>query len=150
MPTTKTPCVNTARLLKLADFLDKLPRSHFNFNTVLEKVPATKENECGTVGCAIGWCPTVFPRTCKAISVAGNAFPESVIRVGKRDIDTGWARHGEVAEALFGMKEEDAYLLFTPGKRSPADGKVAKRSAAPASVARRIRAYVKWHKAGRK
>lgn len=44
------------RLLKLADFLDELPEKNFNFGTVRRV-----SYECGTVGCAVGWLPEVFP-----------------------------------------------------------------------------------------
>ncbi len=62
--------MNAKRLLKLADFLDKLPRAKFDFGVIamqdgkpmLEALKAGKER-CGTVACAIGWMPAVFPRS---------------------------------------------------------------------------------------
>ena len=43
------------RLLKLAAFLDKLPRKKFDFSVFYEV-------NCQTKACALGYCPTVFPK----------------------------------------------------------------------------------------
>lgn len=57
-----TVAVGIARLNKLAAFLDKLPKTHFNFSTVCELYKPNRTNLCGTVGCAMGWAPHVFPK----------------------------------------------------------------------------------------
>lgn len=51
------------RLNKLADFLDKLPSTQFNISTWVSR--QDDEHKCGTVCCAIGWCPKVFPKQWK-------------------------------------------------------------------------------------
>lgn len=63
------PYVYRQRLLKLANFLDALPRKKFdlcsyvNTENVDDDVSVKKNLlNCGTTACAIGWCPTVFPR----------------------------------------------------------------------------------------
>lgn len=45
------------RLRKLIAFLRQLPRRKFDFSTVI--------NDCHTIGCAVGWCPVVFPKLCR-------------------------------------------------------------------------------------
>ncbi len=141
--TTKPKPINAKRLLKLAAFLDKLPRSHFDFNTVRSKVEVTPQNTCGTVGCAIGWCPTVFPRVCKTtrkgscLSVNGRIVNGG----GFFDSDAHWA---VVGERLFDMDIDDAYALFTPGNDAPNDSKSLGENATPKQVAKRIRRYVAW------
>src|SRR3990167_2498011 len=42
------------RLLKLAAFLDKMKPSKFDYSTIYD-------TNCKTTGCAMGWCPVVFP-----------------------------------------------------------------------------------------
>ncbi len=42
------------RLLKWADFLEELPAEQFNLQYW--------RKDCGTVACAAGWLPTIFPR----------------------------------------------------------------------------------------
>lgn len=52
--------MNTARLLKLASFLQKLKPEKFDIDRVVEEWDEKKH--CGTVCCAAGWTPAVFPR----------------------------------------------------------------------------------------
>jgi hypothetical protein len=73
------------RLTSLADFMDRINKSHFNLESWvdtperedqdnyekkrlkilsdLERISQTPElpGTCGTTACAIGWCPAVFP-----------------------------------------------------------------------------------------
>ena len=51
------PSGGKERLLALAAFLEALNPSQFNFGAWVTK----SKNGCGTVCCAIGWCPVVFP-----------------------------------------------------------------------------------------
>ncbi len=150
--------INFKRLLKLADFLDKLPRSHFNFREIILEVPKTKEVACGTVGCAIGWCPTVFPRLCKAFKPRGIMLykDQSIVRaighsiaVPKRFFGGIYGTHAVAAYHLFGIPPNDAQSLFTPNMMSPADDGILSAEATPKQVAKRIRTYVKWAKASK-
>ncbi len=135
--------INYKRLLKLADFLDKLPRSHFDFNTILEKVEPSRKNKCGTVGCAIGWCPTVFPRVCEVVSNPGEQM--EVAPIGREpDFWSNYGTHAAAGSHIFGITEGEAYGLFTPSEDSPANGKRLRGDATPKQVARRIRTYVAW------
>jgi len=55
------------RLMKLARFLhNDLPEEKFDFSVILSGKDVPNEKlDCGTVGCAIGWCPLVFPEELK-------------------------------------------------------------------------------------
>lgn len=60
------------RLLKLADFLDKLPVEKFDYSIIakeaglpMKEALAKGPVSCGSVACAIGWMPAVFPRSIK-------------------------------------------------------------------------------------
>ena len=134
MPSKKTKTtVRVDRLRKLADFLDKLQRSHFDFAIVRGKYSPFPGNDCGTVGCAIGWCPTVFPKACH-INVAGQAVR----------IDGRYRSYFAAGARLFGMSDDDAYHLFTPREPSPATGRDLSYFATHKQVARRIRTYAAW------
>ena len=49
----------------LADFLDTLPEEQFEFDAVVSEWDRTKDKPCGSVCCAIGWAPMVFPELIK-------------------------------------------------------------------------------------
>lgn len=53
------------RLVKMIEFLQTLPSKRFNFNTIIDTdkrfIKGMSQHDCGAVGCAIGWTPTVFP-----------------------------------------------------------------------------------------
>lgn len=137
--------MNAKRLLKLADFLDALPRQKFDFGTIAhqngkpmrEALMAGKES-CGTVACAVGWMPVVFPRGLKwDEKYAGSEeFPSVVLRQDP-DVDNVLA-----AAAWFAISPYDADLLFVPGD---ADGGYSglKNEATPKQVARHIRKWVR-------
>jgi len=59
------------RLLVLADALENLvPAEHFNFQfifrgktaTLFEQFRQKGDATCQSAGCAIGWCPVIFPK----------------------------------------------------------------------------------------
>lgn len=54
--------VHAKRLLKLADFLEKLPRKRFDYATWVgdtwDGTPLQSES-CGTTACALGWAATM-------------------------------------------------------------------------------------------
>jgi len=135
MTTTKSKpkktTVRVDRLRKLADFLDKLPPAHFNFGVTRADVSVSAENTCGTVGCAIGWCPKVFPKLCRVDN-------DGDVVIGPSGCYWG------VGAELFNMTAYHARDLFTPDARSPATGRALGRNATPKQVARRIRTYATW------
>ena len=167
-----TRAVGVARLNKLADFLQKLPRTHFDFSRVCDLIKPSKTNQCGTVGCAMGWTPTVFPRLIGMVFESDydtkqdkrerkeyieGAEPDDIIddgmgffvRTGNLEQDRRKVRrrsldYGEAANALFGIPISDAKRLFGPEHTSPADGQTLDGLATPKQVAKRIRTYAKW------
>ncbi len=48
------------RRAKLAKFLRKLPPEKFNYNQIVTNWDSKRN--CGTVCCAAGWCPVLFPK----------------------------------------------------------------------------------------
>lgn len=52
--------IHRKRLQKLADFLKTVPRKQFDIGVLVSGKP--EEIGCGSIACAIGHCPIVFPR----------------------------------------------------------------------------------------
>lgn len=130
------------RMLKLCDFLDELPRTKFDFSIVRE------ERKCGTVGCAMGWTPTVFPRLVKADSyVAGDRRKMDVVMRNGNSL----ADYIAVAVELFGISEIEASALFSPDEALYSDNAPFKKvlpplpwTATPKQVSKRLRRFLKW------
>lgn len=91
--------IHKTRLRKLIAFLRNLPRNKFSFGVVRE------ETKCGTVGCAIGWTPEVFP---ELVSPPRNSESCLLFR-GEARCFKG------VASELFGMDFYMAEDLFSTG-----------------------------------
>lgn len=149
-----------SKLLKLARFLAKLPSKKFNFNTVVDVYNAKRE--CGSVCCAVGWCPSVFPK--EVHWVVTDLWPDGtksadVELMGKKYREQFFDYEG-VASKLFAMRSADAYVLFTPGARlswftgnirfATYYSQAESLTPTPQNVAASIRAYVKWKKTGKK
>lgn len=118
--------IGNERLMKLAAFLSRLPPRKFNFKHVVAK---EDENGCGTVCCAMGWCPAVFPKDWE--------WAYQDVRLKRRA--TGyWSFHD--ALRYFVLTEDEADSLFMPGRRPQYGGPVNSK---PKDVARNIRAFVK-------
>ncbi len=142
------------RLLKLAAFLRKLPRQKFDFCTFVSQggLPplealAKGKHRCGTVACAIGWMPAVFPRLTEYQLSSDEADAEAVCvkTPGIVDYVTGFA----VAREVFGIDELDSHFLFDPGWISDDDRAAPGANATPKQVARHIERFVKMNYAGK-
>lgn len=113
--------MNKKRLLKLADFLEKLPRKLFDIGIIREGTHTNLEEamECGTKACAVGWCPTVFPRLCKVKE-------SQIVSTTKRNL-----KNFALARNLFDLNHVESAYLFTSNSDYSAK-----------MTARRIRAFV--------
>jgi hypothetical protein len=110
--------MNAKRLLKLAAFLRQLPPHKFNFDVItyqvgkpMAKALAAREEHCGTVACAIGWLPAVFPRSVLWDS-GSNVYTYPLV-VLKRDLN---ATNFTAAQKLFGLDYHDSRYLFDPDR----------------------------------
>lgn len=101
--------VNKKRMLKLIDFLMKLEPEKFDFNDV---VADWDENLCGTVCCAVGWFPEIFPNYAYYIE-------SSVPGVAQISIDgVNEAYFANAAKEILGISVTVARLLFAPNCQS--------------------------------
>jgi len=133
--------MNSRRLLKLADFLDKLPPKRFDFSHwVGDDWGGAQDLSCGTTACAIGWCPTIpaFRRLGLRI-VKVDGFPAVAFKGQKRLALSGNAITERAAMRLFDLTQEEVEFLFLPSTACQcADG----LGATPKRVARHIREFV--------
>jgi hypothetical protein len=131
------------RLEKLAQFLDQLPNYKFDFSTVV----SSSAGGCGTVCCAIGWLPAVFPdlvrwapfdersKHCDVFTIRGIGVADS---------------HFDTAERVLGVTGIESSWLFTPGsnyEEPPPWGQPLRSTALPKEVAAAIRTFCTWRKA---
>lgn len=126
------------RLLKLATFLEKLPRKKFNFNTVVTgpDIP-NKTFSCGSVACAIGWCPVVFP-SLAAYVTGSDGWPWTV-----KTMSDGRDGYVPTGMNLFGLTYDESNALFSPDCGSEIGLPSLPDTATPKQVAKNIRTFVK-------
>lgn len=129
--------VQSRRLLKLIEFLEKLPRKKFDFATEVSECK-TNGHTCATVACAIGWTPELWPRLVKW------HFTDDWY--GARKECSSFFLRGEevyfkdVARDLFGVNG----WLFAPGEQNEVHSKLKDLSygATPKQVAKMLRQYM--------
>lgn len=119
--------MNRKRLLKLADFIEKLPKHKLDMDTVGELRGSKRMNfkECKSAACAMGWTPAVFPSLVKwrydrTIPVVYVESPTAIDKAAMQEI--------------FDIDDIDADILFGPARRN---------YTTPKQVAKGIRRYVK-------
>jgi hypothetical protein len=134
------------RLYKMAKFLETLPEENFDFGITIEYMgdPTKPINKCGTVGCAIGWAPKVFPSL-----VEWDILQMEVqfIKKGYPDFD-----FAAIGSELFDINDRESGRLFSslsaPWNTDKMLSEIWTCRATPKNVATSIRNYIKWKKAG--
>lgn len=131
------------RLLQLAAFLEPLPPEKFDFRRIMT---ASDGHGCGSVACALGWLPAVFPNLVGWIKIGAPPYFELVIRLHNK----GGINPIDIAEELFGITEHEAEVLFVPacckdgGWRVTDDIKRLPGNATAQAVAQQIRDFVEY------
>jgi len=95
--------MNKVNIDKLIAFLNNLDDKRFNFQQVISKF--NKEHNCGTVCCAIGWFPKIFPER------IGYTFNGDVASLS---IDGHVDDYPSIASELLDIPELHCQGLFTP------------------------------------
>jgi len=132
------------KLNKLADFLDGLDESKFYFGSVVDKwVGDGRENLCGSVCCAIGWAPTLFPDEVQWMKGAHDNLAYN----GNAQLS-----YGEIGAKLFDIPFWDAEALFSPNSTHMDDDEAYRwdewgihilyEEATPKELAANIRNYI--------
>lgn len=138
--------VHADRLLKLADFLHALPPEKFDFGVVVNgpDMPR-KELDCGSVGCAVGWCPVVFPKLVKYRKIKQRGlFIRNTYVVVAKDLrgHTPTYHLAAVGKLLFGLSHDQSHGLFNPGDQDKIGYAYLGRNASNKQVAAIIRRFV--------
>jgi hypothetical protein len=135
--TVLKPHVVRRRLLKLADFLEKLPRSKFDYLVWGEcdvdkvaKVTSLAQPGCGTRGCALGWAASMpeFRRLGLALCDGDMVYG------GKVGLDVTFNGAPSTGSEVFGLRAAEHCFMPDIDKN---EGR-----ATPKRVAKKIRKYV--------
>lgn len=96
------------RLEKLILFLKNLKPQQFNFGEVVTRLG---DNQCGSVCCAIGWTPAIFPRSVRWVKCRNPYLTtdKEANVFAARNVE-----YADVASQLFGIDRRMAHYLFTP------------------------------------
>jgi hypothetical protein len=142
--------IHKARLLKLADFLDKVPPQRFNFASWVDGngwEQGLLDVGCGTTACALGWA-TAIPEF-QALGLVFQKFEiasgmPTHVRLKDDAQENFWEATVNACNFLFGLDHDDTLYLFTPDEESDSDGRLP-RDASPRDVADNIRSFVRDH-----
>lgn len=131
--------MNKERLIKMAEFLEKLPEHKFDFSSYVHlgsKSPsealANPEEHCGTTACAIGWLPAMFPESFKWVGENIGSWGNDMLPVL---IENDMWSEGDI-RGFLGINFTAYDFLFIPDS-SPLD-----KDADAKQVARQIREFV--------
>lgn len=119
------------RLRKLSAFLKTLPPENFDFGDVVTVFD--QEEKCGSICCAIGWTPKVFPK----LVMWAKHYSISV-----KSTTTEKTGYIQVASELFEISEEHAELLFTPNSQRDLGLPSLTEDSKPQEVAEVIDLYI--------
>ncbi len=126
--------MNKERLLKLAEHLESGVLGHKEFDFDQFNTGLRGEKGCGTVGCALGECPIVFPKSWKF-----GGYTKMLPGLKRGKLYTY-----EAAEKFFGVSGAASQHLFCPSAQNTQEfgGNDLDRNATRHQVAANIRAFV--------
>lgn len=132
-----------SRFEQLIQFLKELPPEKFDFGHVVTQVSAPY---CGTICCAIGWTPKLFPELVRWPRRAG--LPLFVV---KDDGSEYYSAYYEVAHQLFGLPLDISEALFQPDGQHRVSPllKKCEASDSPSEVAAMLEVFLELWLAGR-
>jgi hypothetical protein len=133
------------RLIRLADFIEKLPPERFDFSTwVGDEWEGKPDLSCGTTACAVGWASTMPEFRALGLELGPIGPHESMAYprlVGSKV--RGWSGAIEACTTVFGLTESEAAFLFV-ARNDPEDNENDQlpEDATAKDVAARIRSFV--------
>jgi hypothetical protein len=123
--------IHRKRLAKLAAALRQIPRKQFDLQVVVQGDP--DKLGCGSVACAVGHCPLIFPRSWEWSKDEYLLNRFNVKLRGKRS--TKWYRSAEI---FFGLSSDDVLSMFVKSH-----GYRYNATVTPKMVARKIEKFLK-------
>lgn len=109
------------RLLKLADFLDTLPKQRFNYEHWVGRDWQGAANlSCGTTACALGWATTI-PSLRKAGLILRRDEGSSITYVSLKSTShqSRGAVSNQAGNEVFGLSYEEFMYVFIPHQSDP-------------------------------
>lgn len=127
--------IGNRRLLKLAAYLRTVPPRRFNYNRwVGDDWEGAPDLSCGTTACALGWA-TVMPEFRRlGLKMKEDEGGGYVVLGDDTNVWTDPDPSINAAVQVFGLTEDEALLLFTPGYDED--------TATPKQVAKKIEKFV--------
>ena len=127
------------RLLQLAEHLEhgQLGHDEFSFNSY------HKTTECGTIGCALGECPTIWPE-CWMLVPDSSGYYRNMLWPHLRTLGNAAAKTDQSASIFFNLTIEELSHLFYPNRQITHlyGGEDLGDDATKQQVAANIRAFV--------
>jgi len=137
--------IRTGRLRKLAKHLrgKHLFHKEFDFGEFTEGKMDKEGNYCGSVGCAMGEIPAVWPNEWRWEPYLDGTDIVDIVHKSQQDIDAD-TDYDVIAE-FFSITYEQVYHLFEPNEQDTDNfgGEDLNRSATAEQVAANIDAFVK-------
>ncbi len=106
-----------ARLRKLADFLDTLPKEAFYFGSWVENWSggSAMNASCGTTACAFGWATAIPEFQVLGLRLCDSKYGGVGLTMKPTPPQYGsWAMTVEAAKDVFDLDENEMTWLFTP------------------------------------
>lgn len=131
------------RLLKLAKFLMKVKKQNFNYAKILLI-------NCKTQACAIGYCPTIFPKhwkVCEYPYKVEGTIKSFYVHLRTESENINWTDVVNDAMKFFDITHDEAVALFASFSTDYKMLKELPESATPKQVANNIIKFVELKKA---
>ena len=144
--------MNKERLLAMADHLERGQLGTIQFNFALIQDGPKQPNGCGTVGCALGEMPILFPN---AVTWLHSEAPDDFRMKSLEDDSASHFAFG-VARSVFDLEDMYTEALFAPTDDDNKSFSIIKDfggveltdNSTKEQVASNIRKFVLWYEAG--
>jgi hypothetical protein len=128
------------RLLRLADFLEALPRKRFDFNHwVGDNWEGKEDLSCGTTACALGWATTIPSLRKAGLRMDPGGFVTLERFLKGQEHSYGYSASFSAGKEVFDLSDEEFRFAFVPHGQSYNGRKPAPEEATPQRVGRNIR-----------
>ena len=131
------------KLMKLARYLVKVPPNRFDFTVIVRGVTIpTQEDNCGTMACALGNLPFVFP---ERFEYRSNEIGRVNVHDKEENSPLEYLTYVEPICSFFDLSAIEVLGLFSAYEQHEIGQAELGSSASPLEVAQNIASYVSRH-----
>jgi len=131
------------KLMKLARYLVKVPPNRFDFKVIVQgSVIPNQEDNCGTMACALGNLPFVFP---ERFEYRINGMGRVKVHDKEEDAPLEYLTYVEPICSFFDLGAIEVLGLFSAYEQDSIGQKELTGEASPLEVAQNIASYVSRH-----